>query len=1043
MSSSEIDIARAVGEHYRIDRVLGRGGMATVYLADDLKHGRQVAIKVMDPRIGAAIGAHRFLREIEIAARLTHPHILPLFDSGAAGEQLYYVMPFIAGESLRARLERESRLPVEEAVRLARDIAAALAHAHARGLVHRDIKPENVLLAEGIAQVADFGIARTRAGDEAAGDAPRAEQVPTSEGTSPSLDHARIADVLSASDEETSYQALDPTAVFSTRAGAIIGTPRYMAPEQAQGRTDLDGRADQYALGCVLYELLTGRAPFESRSFAELLRQHAEDEPPALSSIRPEVPEGLDRAVSRAMAKSPEDRFSDMLAFASALAVAVGRAPDAPPETKVPNNLPRDRTRFIGRSRETSSCLRLLAQCRLLTLTGIGGGGKTRLALELARRAIERFPDGVWYADLASLDDPERVAQSVALALAVPGDSESSPLSLLETHFAEGRALLILNNCEHLRAAIGELVAHLLPRAPGLTILATSRTSLAIDGEQLFPVGSLSLPDAGEVRPEVIAGTEAVRLFVDRARAGDPSFELTTESAPIVAEVCRRLDGIPLALELAVARLRVLSAPELLARLDDRFRLLTGGTMAALPRHQTLRAAIGWSYDQLEVSEQRLLRCLGSFRGGCTLDGAVRVAAANLPEVTQGVDEFEVLDLLGRLVDSSLVVLRRVEDGSSRYDLLETVREFALEQLNAAGEFESVAAAHLDHVRALSSDAAPKVHQAEAGAARRAVDREIENVVVALSRADRLPRGPLTSLETVAALRLYWVNSGRLGLGARLVQEALERSSGLGPIWPRAQALQAAATLAFYQRRFEDARAAMEEALAISRALGKWLGIAVGLSMLGSLAERDGDLALARSHLTEAIELFRQHGDEMRVASMVNSLANLSEAEGDRAGAIALFRESAHLSLKVGNRDGASTAHLNLGRLALLAGDESGAVIGLADGLALAIQIASVRHLAAAFDLSAVIAMRRGDASMAARCLETAEQMRLNAHQADELQYLKPLIQARAWIADRFGPEARAEHAAAVRALPPEAAQQDLADWLAAVGKDLARRNAE
>ncbi|MBK8233664.1 MAG: tetratricopeptide repeat protein [Candidatus Eisenbacteria bacterium] len=732
-----------------------------------------------------------------------------------------------------------------------------------------------------------------------------------------------------------------------------------------------------------------------------------------------------------------------MTEFAIALTVAMGEAPEAPPETQVPNNLPRDRTRFIGRTREVSACLRLLAQSRLLTLTGIGGGGKTRLALEVARRAIERFPDGAWYADLASLDDPERVAQVIALALAIPGDPEISSLSQLEAYFAERRTLLVLNNCEHLRGPVGEVVTHLLPRSTGLTILATSRASLALGGEQLFPVGSLALPEAGEVRREAIGGAEAVRLFIDRARLGDPGFELTPESAPVVAEVCRRLDGIPLALELAVARLRVLSVPELLARLDDRFRLLTGGTRAALPRHQTLRAAIGWSYDQLDDAEQRLMRCLGAFRGGCTLEGAAQVAGANLAgleargdvggsDPIEAADEFEVLDCLGRLVDSSLVVLRKGEDGSTRYDLLETVREFAFEQLTTLGEFEAVAAAHLDHVRAISAESGPKLLQADAGPSKRAIDREVENIVVALSRADGLPRGPLVSLQTVAALRLYWVNGGRVGLGARLTHEALERSAGLGPIWSRAMALQTAATLAFYQRRFDEARTAMEEALAISRSLDKWHGVAVGLSMLGTLAELDGDLTRARAYLTEATELFRSHGDDMRLASMLTSLSSLCETEGRIAEAVALSRESAELSFKVGNRDGASTAQLNLARLALAAGDCETAAPPLRRGLELAMQIGSVRHLAAAFDLSAVVAMGREELAVTARFLEIAEQMRVRAHQADELQALASLGAARTWVATSMTDAEREACAAAVRSLDAETAQRELTDWLAA-----------
>jgi len=276
----------ALSDRYRIERELGRGGMATVFLAEDLRHHRQVAIKVLDPEVAAAVGSERFLREIETVARLTHPHILPLHDSGQAGGLLYYVMPHVAGESLRQRLEREKQLPVEEALRLAREVADALAYAHRQGVVHRDIKPENVLLEEGHALVADFGIARAVAG---------------------------------AGGEKL------------TATGVSVGTPAYMSPEQAAGGRDVDGRSDLYSLGCVLYEMLAGEAPFTGPTAESLVHQHLNVTPRPVTELRTSVPAPAAAALQRALAKTPADRYTTTGEFAMALAVAAhpGAAPAA------------------------------------------------------------------------------------------------------------------------------------------------------------------------------------------------------------------------------------------------------------------------------------------------------------------------------------------------------------------------------------------------------------------------------------------------------------------------------------------------------------------------------------------------------------------------------------------------------------------------------------------------------------------------------------------------------------------------------------------
>jgi eukaryotic-like serine/threonine-protein kinase len=301
--------------------------MATVYLAEDAKHNRLVAIKVMKPEVVQAIGRDRFLREIEIAARLNHPHVVPLFDSGADGESLFYVMPYVEGESLRARLTRDGQLPLEEALRLAREVASALSHAHHHQLVHRDVKPENILMADGIALVSDFGIARS---------------------------------IGAGGDDRT--QA-------STVLGGILGTPIYMSPEQACGEP-VGPASDLYSLACVVFEMLAGRPPFEATSSESLIRLHISAQPRAIDTLCPSVPSAVARVLERALAKSPQDRYASAVQFAEALATAAAGGPTTTPsaaaESQPRNNLPRQRTHFIGRDREIAECARLLGDTRVL-----------------------------------------------------------------------------------------------------------------------------------------------------------------------------------------------------------------------------------------------------------------------------------------------------------------------------------------------------------------------------------------------------------------------------------------------------------------------------------------------------------------------------------------------------------------------------------------------------------------------------------------------------------------------------------------------------
>jgi predicted ATPase/tRNA A-37 threonylcarbamoyl transferase component Bud32 len=723
--SSEAESRKVIAGKYRLIREIGSGGMATVYLADDLKHQRQVAIKVMKPELASAIGHDRFLREIEIVARLNHPHVLPLFDSGADGERLFYVMPFISGASLRARLDREKQLDLPETVRLTREIASALGHAHRQGLVHRDIKPENVLLADGIALVADFGVARAM--------------------------HAA--------------DATDRTQV-STELGVMIGTPRYMSPEQVVGGT-VDGRTDLYALACVVFEMLAGRPPFVASARDQLVRLHLTATPPALSDLLAGIPSGVSATVAQALAKDASDRQATVTDFAAALNTEVGRSPTPTPTPfrGKPNRLPRPRSRFVGRQQELADCAALLLESRLVTLTGIGGSGKTRLAIKLAQRLSARFSDGVYFADLSPIQNPDRVARAVAVAIDLRIDDQADARDSLARHLYGQDALVVLDNCEHLLASSADLVDFLLSSTDQVRILATSREALGVEGEHVFAVRSLAVPavdEGGDLAS--VRSSEAVALFLDRAGLVVPGFSLTTTNAAPIAEICRRLDGIPLAIELAAARAKVLSVEQIRSKLDDRFRLLTGGSRSAVPRHQTLLAAIQWSYDQLSDEEQQLLRQLSVFAGGWTLPVVKQVVAGDT-------DEFELIDLLTRLVDKSLVFVDRGRPAEARYGMLESVRQYALERLTALNEANEVRQRHASEYYALAQQAYPErfdrpEHWADI------LEREHDNLRVALiSYRDS---DVVRYLELLNLLGWFWQRRSHLIDGREQLAAALD-----------------------------------------------------------------------------------------------------------------------------------------------------------------------------------------------------------------------------------------------------------------------------
>jgi predicted ATPase len=407
----------------------------------------------------------------------------------------------------------------------------------------------------------------------------------------------------------------------------------------------------------------------------------------------------------------------------------VGPGAVTPQPAAGPNNLPVALTSFVGRERELGELRETLAATRVLTLTGPGGCGKTRLALRAAFEMLDRFPAGVWWVELASLADDQLVAAALAEALGVRPLPGATELQASCAYLASRRALVILDNCEHLAGACAAAAEALLQAGPDVVVLATGRAPLGVGGETDWRVPSLSLPEPGsEGSTEALAGSDAVSLFIERARNVRPRFALTDDNAASVARVCRELDGLPLAIELAAARVRMLSVEQIAARLSDRFQLLRGGPRTATERQQTLLASVDWSHDLLSADERLLLRRVAVFTGGFTLEGAERVCAG------EGIDCERVFELLGSLVDQSLVIADE-RDSGVRYRLLETVRQYGIERLGEAGEEEAVRGRHRDFFLALSEQAGPHLETGRQREWLELLDPEAANLAAAIDYA--------------------------------------------------------------------------------------------------------------------------------------------------------------------------------------------------------------------------------------------------------------------------------------------------------------------
>ena len=807
---------------YEILGPLGAGGMGEVYRAHDSRLGRDLAIKILSRKLSAsAQDLARFEREACSASALNHPNIITIFELGQVDSTYYIAMELVDGDLLRDLL-RAGPLPLQKAIPMAAQIADGLAKAHEANIVHRDLKPENIMITrDGLVKILDFGLAKSVTPDTQLGE--------------------------------------DTLAPAMTSAGAIMGTIAYMSPEQANGQP-LDFRSDQFSFGSLLYEMVTGKHSFLRYSNAETTTAILRDSPEPVASLNSKAPAPACWAIDRCLAKNPRDRYPSTRDLARDLATIRDRLSEAPSRFSTLRlaNLPTQRTGFIGRDREVAAVKELLLrdEVRLVTLSGPGGIGKTRLALQVASDIASSFPSGVCFIPLAAVTDSTLIPSIIAQSLGIKEANRQVTIENLKDYLHDLRTnlLLFFDNFEHMLSA-APAVAELITIAPKLKLLVTSRSRLHIYGEHEYPVPPLALPDLrSSMSPQALSKNPTIALFLERAIAVKPKFELTNENAVAVATICMRLDGLPLAIELAAARIKMLSPAQMQARLESRLQLLTGGAKDLPLRQQTLRGTIDWSYGLLNPAEQALFRRISVFAGGCTLEGIEAVCN------TKQDLELDVLEGIESLVDKSLIQHVERLDGESRFVLLDTVREYAAERLAESGEENATRRAHAAYCLVLAEESASYTSDPSRTAWVHLFELDHDNFRAALEWLTHTGNADW-GLRLGAALFQFWdmrehLTEGRDRLGKLLKLDSAAARSNI-----RARALFAAGVLATEQADYAAASALTGESLEIARELNDARGVAIALNALAVIARDHGDLSTSRSLFEESLAAWRALGD--------------------------------------------------------------------------------------------------------------------------------------------------------------------------------------
>jgi predicted ATPase len=930
-----------LGGRYELQRLLARGGGSGVYHAIDLANREEVAVKVGDRGAPDDRAAQRFEREASALALIGSEHVVRVLAVGRSDELQapYLVMELLVGDDLQRELKRRGGLPADEVVRWFGQAAGAVELAHGVGIVHRDLKPGNLFLhqppsGERVIKVLDFGLVKRL-----------------------DADHSIDQDVYA-------------------------GTPHFMAPEQVRGHAARIGpAADIWAMGMVAVSMLTGE-PYWPVTTADEALVAIISHPLVPPSTRwPWLPDAFDAWFRRSCDRVAERRFPSALAQAAALAKALtglsleatrpaGGPPGAPLEQTatflgshtshltgaLPSLAPIDAAPrpLVGREAERHELEARLAPGVLVTVTGAGGTGKTRLCAEVAAAAAEAFPGGVFTVALGALRDAGAVPEAIADALVPQRDPLLPLVDQIAAALKDRRALVVLDNFEHLLPA-RDVVADLRARAPEVAWLVTSRSPLGLEGEARFALAPLEVP-RGEVSPSEAAQYSAVQLFVDRARAASPGFRLTEDNVAEVCEICRRLDGLPLALELAAARVRSLGE----RRVPERAGRARGALTDVAEQQRTIRAAIAWSYDLLSEEERLVFRRVAVCPGGVTAEAANRLCR-------DGADL-----VLASLCDSSLIHVASEEP--PRYRMLETVREFGLEALAAAGEERLARRAALEHALALTEEAQVGLRGPDQARWLTALAAELDNVRAALGWA--LADAPDDALALAAGLSWFWYLRGHYREGSAWLEAALARSPAANAKI-RAPALLGAGELAFLQCHYGRAASLLEESAELARRRGDARLSAAAEQLLGSIAREQGDYAACAARHERARAAWERLGDRREEARSLNYLSFvtwLSGGEGARAEALA--REAAAVFAEVGDREGRVWSSLNLGAAAFHRGDVAAAVKHFEEGFHDAVAVRFQEGIAWTLNLQGLCSLARREWTRATAQLRAS----LNVH---------------------------------------------------------------
>lgn len=672
------------------------------------------------------------------------------------------------------------------------------------------------------------------------------------------------------------------------------------------------------------------------------------------------------------------------------------------PVREIPNNLPQQASNFVGREQELRDIKALMGSARLVTLLGMGGLGKTRLSLQAAAELMHQFPDGVWFLDLAPISDPQLALAEAAQVLNVHEEPDRSLLQSVCAHLKDKRTLLIFDNCEHLVKAAAQLAHAVIKDCPHVRLAASSREALRIPGERAYPILPLPTPQPGDDLA-TLQRSAAVRLFVDRVQAHKPSFVLDAEQAPAVAELVARLEGIPLALELAAARVRALSLPDINRRLNDRYKILTGGSRVLQERQQTLRALVDWSYDSLPELEQTLFQRLAPFKGGFSLE-AIEAVCGSEP-----LDPLDVLDLVTQLVEKSLLMVSEEAEGM-RYRMLETLRDYATEKLKESGDADALGAAHCHYFFAFAKQGRDGLRGPQQGEWLKRLDVEQDNLraAIAFAQTDSGAIDPIVGVKLAVALQGFWILRGYTGEGRSTMEALLQLPALQTDDWMRGHALYVSAALAVSQSDHVAAERDLQTCLALRRTLlDKPFDVAATLSTLAMAKLSAGDAEGAMVADLEALDLFRQCERPVAEAIALLQLGQIDLWRGNDAAALDYLQQALALARQLKHPETEAEAELGLAQLALVKGDHAHAAQGLDRSLQTCLDAGDRRGTANALAWRGRLAILEGRADAAASQMAEAL-MAFNAF--DMRDQLLASLEDHAWLAQSHGQTEAALH---------------------------------